>query len=302
MFVSQPKSVEVKCGETVEFQVQAKGEPAPVLTWYKDDRKLEFNDRISEKVENNIHKISIKNIVASDRGYYDCLAENVHGKNCTRAFLNIHIEKPVEEVQPASAPAPQKPPTVKNLVKKSEGNKVTTEQAKPAETSVPAPPPTPAPEPEPVPVVPVVTEQAKPTETSEPASAPEPAPAPEPVQEPVATPEPAPVAEPEQVAAPVPQPEPVEAQVEQAQPVEITTEVPQQPIEVTEEPVKAEENKVELNETNESAQPVAQNEQQEVPETTNQPNTNEQSTLTTQPNETMQVLEEPVVVATENAQ
>lgn len=95
-------SLTVNSGDPVKFQTQAKGDPSPLLVWYKDDEPLEMSARVKEFVEEGIHTLLIMEAVAADSGCYECVAENEHGKTYTRAHLNVIGDKapelaPVEE-------------------------------------------------------------------------------------------------------------------------------------------------------------------------------------------------------------
>lgn len=89
----------VNSGDPVKFQTQAKGDPAPILTWFKDDEPLEMSTRVKEFVEENVHTLLIMESLAADSGCYECVAENAHGKTYTRAYLNVIGDKPAEEKQ-----------------------------------------------------------------------------------------------------------------------------------------------------------------------------------------------------------
>jgi len=83
----------VNSGDPVKFQTQAKGDPAPILTWFKDDERLEITSRVKEFVEEGVHTLLIMEATASDSGCYECVAENDHGKSYTRAYLNVMGDK-----------------------------------------------------------------------------------------------------------------------------------------------------------------------------------------------------------------
>ncbi len=105
-FTLDLESVTVKSGESVKFKAQAKGEPAPNLFWLKNDNKLEMTERITESIENNTNVLSISNVTLADVGCYECLAVNQHGKQYSKGFLNLIIEKPVVVEEPPK-PAPR---------------------------------------------------------------------------------------------------------------------------------------------------------------------------------------------------
>lgn len=94
------KNVTVNSGDPVKFQVQAIGNPSPIITWYKDDEKLEMSNRIKEFHENDVFTLLLFECVASDSGSYECVAENAHGKVYTRAFLTVLGDEVKPEPQP----------------------------------------------------------------------------------------------------------------------------------------------------------------------------------------------------------
>ena len=94
------KNVTVNSGDPVKFQTQAIGNPTPVITWFKDDEKLEMSQRIKEFKENDIYTLLIIEAVAADNGCYECVAENAHGKVYTRAYLTVFGDKQVEPPAP----------------------------------------------------------------------------------------------------------------------------------------------------------------------------------------------------------
>lgn len=94
------KSVQCNSGDPVKFQSQAQGNPAPVITWYKDDEKLEMTPRIKEFVENDTFTLLILEAVAADSGCYECVAENSYGKVYTRAYLTVLGDKVILEPEP----------------------------------------------------------------------------------------------------------------------------------------------------------------------------------------------------------
>jgi hypothetical protein len=94
----------VKSGDPVKFQTQAKGDPAPTLTWFKDDERLEMTSHVKEFVEEGVHTLLIMEATATDSGCYECVAENDHGKSYTRAYLNVIGDK-VGEAAPTEVRA-----------------------------------------------------------------------------------------------------------------------------------------------------------------------------------------------------
>lgn len=94
------KSVTCNSGDPVKFQSQAIGNPAPVITWYKDDEKLDMSPRIKEFSENDAFTLLIMESVAADSGCYELVAENAYGKVYTRAYLTVLGDKQIDEPEP----------------------------------------------------------------------------------------------------------------------------------------------------------------------------------------------------------
>lgn len=94
------KSVTCNSGDPVKFQAQAQGNPAPSITWYKDDEKLEMTQRVKEFVENDTFTLLILEAIAPDSGCYECVAENSYGKVYRRAYLTVLGDQVVAEPEP----------------------------------------------------------------------------------------------------------------------------------------------------------------------------------------------------------
>jgi hypothetical protein len=94
------KNLTVKNGDPVKFQSRATGNPAPFISWFKDDEPLEMNNRIKSFQEADAYTLLILEAIAADSGSYECVAENAHGKVYTGAFLTVIGDKPIEEPKP----------------------------------------------------------------------------------------------------------------------------------------------------------------------------------------------------------
>jgi hypothetical protein len=94
------KSVKVNSGEPVKFQSQVRGEPAPLVTWFKDDERVEMTHRVKEFREDDTYTLLIMESMAMDSGCYECVAENGHGKVYTRAYLTVIGDKADPNQQP----------------------------------------------------------------------------------------------------------------------------------------------------------------------------------------------------------
>ena len=94
------KNFTVHSGEPVKFQSQAVGNPAPVISWFKDDEPLEMNSRVKEFKEGDTYTLLIFESIAADSGCYEMVAENGHGKVYTRSYLTVIGDKQIHEPEP----------------------------------------------------------------------------------------------------------------------------------------------------------------------------------------------------------
>ena len=89
-FISKLQVVQVSEGKNAEFQVKVKGIPRPTIAWYKDDKKIESQDRYSiVEEENNVGKLIIEKCKVSDKGRVKCVAKNSAGEKSCWADLLI---------------------------------------------------------------------------------------------------------------------------------------------------------------------------------------------------------------------
>ena len=89
-FVSKLQVVQVSEGKSAEFQVKVKGTPEPKIEWYKDDRKIESQERYKVvNEEDNSSKLIIENCRISDKGRIKCVARNPIGEKSCWADLLI---------------------------------------------------------------------------------------------------------------------------------------------------------------------------------------------------------------------
>ena len=89
-FISKLQVVQVSEGKAAEFQVKVKGAPQPTIEWYKDDKKIEGQERYKViDVEKNSSKLVIENCRISDKGRIKCVAKNIVGEKSCWADLLI---------------------------------------------------------------------------------------------------------------------------------------------------------------------------------------------------------------------
>jgi hypothetical protein len=75
----------IALGEKLELLCAAKGNPLPLLTWYKDGKAIELDDTHS------LHsaKLQVDNVGKSDSGVYSCHLENRHG--AVEAIFHVFV-------------------------------------------------------------------------------------------------------------------------------------------------------------------------------------------------------------------
>lgn len=80
---------DAEIGAVKRLRCGVSGQPPPTITWFKDDKPLQFSERV--KNLNNNKTIKIKTIILRDQGNYTCIAENTLGK------LNLTLELKVRQ-------------------------------------------------------------------------------------------------------------------------------------------------------------------------------------------------------------
>uniref|UniRef100_A0A0K0CTJ0 non-specific serine/threonine protein kinase n=1 Tax=Angiostrongylus cantonensis TaxID=6313 RepID=A0A0K0CTJ0_ANGCA len=88
------KSITVKAGQTVRWDVKIGGEPVPEVAWTKDDKPLEQSLNLSIDTKKNEHTIlCIPSAVRADRGEYRLSVKNSHGHDTEAANLTV-LDRP----------------------------------------------------------------------------------------------------------------------------------------------------------------------------------------------------------------
>jgi hypothetical protein len=93
-------NVTVNAGEPVKFQSQVRGQPEPIVTWFRDDERIDMSARVKEFREDDTYTLLILETLAGDSGCFECVAENAHGKVYTRAYLTVIGDKSQPHQQP----------------------------------------------------------------------------------------------------------------------------------------------------------------------------------------------------------
>lgn len=86
-----PKDKTAVIGEKVEFVCKARGEPKPVITWYRNTLDLAPSENIV--LGENNETLTILEVTNDDVGIYHCRAENNEGLTEISAFLKIEEYK-----------------------------------------------------------------------------------------------------------------------------------------------------------------------------------------------------------------
>ena len=85
------KGIVVRCGATVRFDVDVRGEPAPTMEWIFAGTTLDAKTHERVKIENEEHntKIALSDTVRKDTGIYTLTAVNSVGKDEATVEITI---------------------------------------------------------------------------------------------------------------------------------------------------------------------------------------------------------------------
>ncbi|EDW50927.1 GM26811 [Drosophila sechellia] len=89
---SNLKPLLIRAGKPIKYDVNVRGEPAPVITWYQNDKELKPEELPSSSEIKNIPyntKISIIETVRKHTGIYKIKAVNEHGQDEATVEVNI---------------------------------------------------------------------------------------------------------------------------------------------------------------------------------------------------------------------
>lgn len=94
MFVKRFEKVVVKQTETIELTAKVIGNPTPDITWLRNNKPLQFSDRVKSEFDGENLKLTILNADSeTDSGDYKCIASNVVGKASQGAKVTIDVDK-----------------------------------------------------------------------------------------------------------------------------------------------------------------------------------------------------------------
>ncbi|XP_074600440.1 uncharacterized protein LOC141854581 isoform X3 [Brevipalpus obovatus] len=81
-------------GEEIVLEVEVKGSPPPLISWFKDGRRLSQSPKVSITQTDGISKLTLKNANDDNAGLYTCKADNDTGQDETQA--NVSVNPPQE--------------------------------------------------------------------------------------------------------------------------------------------------------------------------------------------------------------
>lgn len=73
------KVVNVLAGKTLELDLPIIGRPPPVCSWYFNDNKIKFSDRIKVKSTGKFSKLTVSDTTINDTGDYSLEVKNAVG-------------------------------------------------------------------------------------------------------------------------------------------------------------------------------------------------------------------------------
>uniref|UniRef100_A0A8B9K999 Roundabout, axon guidance receptor, homolog 3 (Drosophila) n=1 Tax=Astyanax mexicanus TaxID=7994 RepID=A0A8B9K999_ASTMX len=85
MFVRRPVNQVVLADDTVDFQCEVQGDPAPTIRWKKEEGEL---PPVDMKNDNSLRLTQVKE---EDEGSYTCVSENSVGKAEASGTLQVHV-------------------------------------------------------------------------------------------------------------------------------------------------------------------------------------------------------------------
>ncbi|XP_062870679.1 roundabout homolog 3 [Trichomycterus rosablanca] len=87
MFVRRPVNQVVLAEDTVDFQCEVQGDPAPTIRWRRDEGELP-RGRFEIRSDNSLRLTQVR---AEDEGTYTCVSENSVGKAEASGTLQVHV-------------------------------------------------------------------------------------------------------------------------------------------------------------------------------------------------------------------
>ncbi|XP_064597936.1 muscle M-line assembly protein unc-89-like [Liolophura sinensis] len=92
--VTGPAEISVEMGQTLSVEVTVKGNPAPRVSWYKDDQQVVPNYRKKTTVNGEVYILQILNTVEADAGCYRVTAVNQKGETSCDIKVTVTLPAP----------------------------------------------------------------------------------------------------------------------------------------------------------------------------------------------------------------
>ncbi|XP_017774924.1 PREDICTED: muscle M-line assembly protein unc-89 isoform X2 [Nicrophorus vespilloides] len=95
-FTVKLKDTELLEDTYLRFMLKIRGEPHPILTFYKDNVKIQDSERIKvnrDLSDHDFYELVIPDVKPQDAGVYKCVAINEHGEACTEAKVTVTESK-----------------------------------------------------------------------------------------------------------------------------------------------------------------------------------------------------------------
>ncbi|XP_068144687.1 golgin subfamily B member 1-like [Drosophila tropicalis] len=93
VFVRRLVDLSVKVGTRTRLLTEIRSSTDLKLTWYRNDRRVCENDRITEINEGTFHYLEVSPVTLEDGGQWMLMAENLGGRNSCLGTLNVLVPK-----------------------------------------------------------------------------------------------------------------------------------------------------------------------------------------------------------------
>ncbi|XP_033156575.1 uncharacterized protein LOC117138541, partial [Drosophila mauritiana] len=93
VFLRRLPDLSVKVGTRTRLLTEIRSSTDLKLTWYRNDRRVCANDRITEVNEGTFHYLEISPVTLDDGGQWMLMAENFGGRNSCLGTLNVLVPK-----------------------------------------------------------------------------------------------------------------------------------------------------------------------------------------------------------------
>lgn len=93
LFIRRLNDLSVKVGTRTRLLVEIRSATEVKVTWYRNDRRICVNDRVTFVNEGSFFCLEIASVILDDGGQWMCMAENLGGRNSCLATLNVLVPK-----------------------------------------------------------------------------------------------------------------------------------------------------------------------------------------------------------------